>query len=357
MDTCSRIRYPRGYETPWNTRNARKATSPCCGITAIGEDISLDRREGRRFPELGSALATSLSAAGEPRPGGQADAGTATPVIPKRPRQVATASGSGTRSGRLLHRSLDSAAHRQVNPGSVWGALQSLQCLVSDGSVRVELPETGTSGHAEGRSSHRSLEEMPVAPDKKKPKDWGPISYSSMKAGSSSSLISARLGHRLGKRRSAGIAIGGIEFPRFPPSLSPPLASISGFIFGFIPPPSQEWRSSNSCDISCARFRDRWCCCGMEAPSIGVPSSKHSCANTSASMRIGFPPMPRSLIQTNSCGPKPKTLWPTAHPKIWWSSAVGSAALCNASKTPSPCFGPAFTLQICRGSSYVSIIF
>jgi len=109
----------------------------------------------------------------------------------------------------------------------------------------------------EGHTAHRTLEEAAVAGVKKKPKDLGPISYSSTKADSSSSLTCARLGRRSAIPRSSDTATPGSGFLPSPQSPSPHRASGLDFTSVSIAPILREWRSSASCVTFCATCADR----------------------------------------------------------------------------------------------------
>ena len=189
------------------------------------------------------------------------------------------------------------------------------------------------------------MEEAAVARVKKKPKDLGPISYSSTKADFSSSLTCARPGRRSVIPPSSNTATRGSGFLPSPQSVSPRRASGLDFTSVSTAPILRGWRSLASYVTFCATCADRLCCSGMAAPSTGVSSSRSSFANASGSMCIDSQPMPRRSTPMSLCGAKPKTLWPMVRPKMLSSLDVDSAAPCIESETLRGFFGLAFTLR------------
>lgn len=352
MDIHSIILYARGHATPWDPPTIRSTKTWSRSSVAGWQDVPVCGRDAERFDKLRGALGPGLS----PRRGSRLAAQT-NPWAPATVVQVAKTAAPTTvgawcwRSG-IYHRTMDSAANCQADRETFRHFLSLWSCVASDDGFKMDVAKAGTPGHAEKRASHRTLEEAGVAGVKKKPKDLGPISYSSTKADSSSFLTCARLGHRSAVPRSLDTATAGSGFLPSPPSPSPRRASDLDFTSVSTVPILPGWRSSDSCVTSCAICADRLCCSGMAAPSIGVSSSRNSFANTSGSMCIDFQPMPQSSIRMSLSGPKPNTLWPTVRQRISLSLDAASVALSIASATLSGFFGHAFTLRNCRGPSW-----
>lgn len=351
MDIHSRILYARGHATPWNPSTARRTKTSSRSSAASWQDVPVCGRDAERFDKLGGALGPGLSPRRGSSPAAQTNARTPATVVQVAKAAAPTTVGAWCWRSGLYDRTMDSAANCQADRETFRDFLSLWSCVASDDGFKMDVAEAGAPSHAEKRASHRTLEEAGVAGVKKKPKDLGPISYSSTKAASSSSLTCARLGRRSAVPRSLDTATAGSEFLPSPPSPSPRRASGLDFTSVSTAPILPGWRSSDSCVTSCAICADRLCCSGMAAPSIGVSSSRISFANTSGSMCIDFQPMPQSSIQMNLCGPKPNTLWPTVRQKTSLSLDVAFVALSIASATLSGFFGHAFTLRSCRGLS------
>ena len=340
-----------GHATPWDLSTIRSAKTSGRSSVADWQDLPVCGRHAKRFDKLRGALGPGLSSRWVSSPAGQAHARAPATVVQVTKAQAPATVGARCWRGRLYHRAMDPAANRQADRETFRHSLSLRSCVASDDGFKMDVAEAGASGHAEKRASHRRLEEAGVAGVKKKPKDLGPISYSSTKEASSSFLTCARPGRRSAVHRSSGTATAGSEFLPSPPSPSPRWASGLDFTSVSTVPILPGWRSSDSCVTSCAICADRLCCSGMAAPSIGVSSSRSSFANTSGSMCIDFQPMPQNSIRMSLCGPKPNTLWPTVPQRTSLSLDVASVALSIESATLSGFFGHAFTLRSCRGLS------
>ena len=349
MDIHSIIVYAMGHATPWNLSTARSTETSSRSTAAGWQDVSVCGRDAERFDKLRGALGPGLSPKWGSSPAGQTHAWAPAPVVQVAKAQAAATVGAWCWRSRLYDRAMDSATNCQADRETFRDSLSLRSCVAGDDGSKMDVAEAGAPSRAEKRASHRTLEEAAVARVKKKPKDLGPISYSSTKADSSSSLTCARLGRRSAIPRSSDTAILGSGFLPSPPSPSPHRASGLDFTSVSIAPILREWRSSASYATSSGTCADRLCCSGMAAPSTGASSSRSSFANTSGSWCIDFQPMPQSSIPMSLCGPKPNTLWPMVHQRTSLSLDVGSAALSIASGALNAFFGPAFTLRSYRG--------
>ena len=338
-----------GHATPWNPSTARSTKTSSRRSAASWQDVPGCGRNAERFDKLRSALGTGLSPRWGSSPAAQTNAGTPATVVQVANSQPPAPVGAWRWRGGLYHRAMDSAANCQADREAFRDSLSLRSCVASDDGSKMDVAETAAPSHAEKRASHRTLEETAVARVKKKPKDLGPISYSSTKADSSSSLTCARPGRRSAIPRSSDTATRGSGFLPSPQSVSPHRASGLAFTSVSTAPILRGWRSSVSCVTFCATCADRLCCSGMAAPSTGASSLRSSFANTSGSMYIDFRPMPQNSIPMSLCGPKPNTLWPMVRQRTWLSLHVDSAALFIASGALSGFFGPAFTLRSCHG--------
>jgi len=349
MDIHSIIVYSMGHATPWNASTARSTKTSSRSSAASWQDLPVCGRDSKRFDKLRGALGPGLSPRWGSSPAGQTDARAPARVVQIAEAQAPRTAGARCWRSRLYDRAMDFAANCQADRETFRDSVSLRSCVASDDGPKMDVAETGAPSHAEKRASHRRLEEASVTGDKKKPKDLGPISYSSMKADSSSSLTCARPGRRLAIPRSLNTGTRGSGFLPSPQSVSPHRASALDFTSVSTAPILRGWRSSASCVTFCGTCADRWCCSGMVAPSTGASSSKSSFANTSGSMCIDFQPMPQSSIPMSLCGPKPRALWPMVHQRTSSSLDVGSAALSIASGALNGFFGLAFTPQSSLG--------
>ena len=351
MDIHSKIVYTVGHATPRNPSTARSTKTSSRSSAAGWQDVPVGGSHAKRFDKLRGALGPGLSPRWSSSPAAQTNPRAPARVVQVAKAQALTTAGTRCWRSRIYNRTMDPTANCQADRKTFRDSLSLRSCVAGDDGSRMDVAETGASGHAEKRAGHRTLEEAAVARVKKKPKDLGPISYSSTKADSSSSLTCARPGHRSVIPRSSDTAIAGSGFRPSPPSPSPRRASALDFTSVSTAPTLRGWRSSASCVTLCATCAVRLCCCGTAAPSTDASSSRSSLVNTSASMCIHFQPTPQSSIPMSLCGPKPKILWPMVRPKTLSSLDVESAAPCIASETPRGFFGPAFTLLNCPGVS------
>jgi len=355
MDIHSKIVYAMGHATPWNPSTAR-STKTSSRSTATGwQNIPVSGRDSKRFDKLSGALGPGLSPRWSHSPAAQTNAWPTATVVQVAKTQAFATVGARCRRSGIYDRAMDAAAHCQADRETFRDSVSLRSCVASDDRSKMDVAEAGAPSHAEKRARHLTLEEAAVARVKKKPKDLGPISYSSTKADSFLSLTCARPGRRSAIPRSSDTATRGSGF--LPSLQSPSLHCTSGLDFTSvsIAPTLRGWRSSASCTIFCATCADRLCCSGMAALSTGALSLKSSFANTSGSMCIDFQPMPQRSIPMSLCGPKPNTLWPMVRLKMLSSLDVDFAAPCIESETPRGFFGPASTPRISLGPEWLYI--
>lgn len=352
MDIHSIIVYAMGHATPWNSSTARSTKASSLSAATGWQNVPVSGRDSKRFDKFGGALGAGLSPRWGSSPAAQTNAWPTATVVQVAKAQAFATLGARCRRSGIYDRAMDSAANCQADRETFRDFVSLRSCVASDDGSKMDVAEAGAPSHAEKRASHRTLEEAAVARGKKKPKDLGPISYSSTKADSSSSLTCARPGRRSVIPRSSGTATRGSGF--LPSPQSPFLHRASGLDFTFVStaPTLRGWKSSASCVTFCATCVDRLCCSGMAALSTGASSLRSSFANTSGSMCIGFQPMLQSSIRMNLCGPKPKTLWPMVRQKTSLSLDVDCVTLSIASAALSGFFGPAFTLRSYRGLNW-----
>ncbi len=221
MDIQCRSRYRMGHETPWNPPAAPDAKRAGHRPASGRQDLSLHSRDPECFNKFGGALGSSPShgwlesAPAQAGSWASADADTATEA------PLVAVTGKGFSVRRIYDRPVDPAAHRQADRETFRDTLSSRPCVAGDAGLGLDVSEAGAAGSATGRDSHRALEDTRLAAYKKKPEHVGPISSSSTKADSSSSLTSAGLGRRSEIPRCSNTAIDGIAFPSSPVSPCP----------------------------------------------------------------------------------------------------------------------------------------
>lgn len=190
MDIHCRSRYLRGHETPRNPPAAPDAKRASHRPASVRQDLSIHSRDPECFNKFGGALGSSPSQGWlESAPAqacswasAAADSATEAPLV--------AVAGKGFPVRRICHRPVDPAAHSQADRETFRDTLSSRPCVAGDAGLGLDVSEAGAAGSATGRESHRALEETRVAAYKKKPENLGPISSSSTKADSSSSLVS-----------------------------------------------------------------------------------------------------------------------------------------------------------------------
>ena len=185
-----------GHATPWNPSTARSTKTSGRSAAAGWQDVPVCGRDAERFDKLRGALGPGLSPGWNRSPAGQTSARAPATVVPLVKAQAPATVGARRWRSRLYDRAMDSTANCQADRETFRDFLSLRSCVASDDGSKMDVAEAGAPGHPERRASHRTLEEATVARGKKKPKDLGPISYSSTKADSSSSLTCARPGRR-----------------------------------------------------------------------------------------------------------------------------------------------------------------
>jgi hypothetical protein len=356
MDTSSNKYYALGHETLRNAEPAGSTPASCDCSVEVRKTVSNCRRNVGLFFELSGTVVSNLSQRRLEEVASAADPGTSAQLVRIAKGASETYSLERSDRGRVLHRSLDFEADCQSDRKELWGDLPSGPCLVRDGRrLEVELAKTRTPRLRAQRRGHRALEENHLAPYKKKPKSVTPIWPFSTKVASCWSRTSLRPGHQWARPRCFGTAIGATK-SRPSPVLPPlPSANAWGFSLSSIPPTSGVKRYASSCAISCAICEETWNSSGMEGRFTRKPSSKNSWRARTDSMFTGSRDTHPSLIRTNSYGPKPSAIFPTAVITISKSLEQLCADRWVASRDPSACYGPASKPPSCHGDNCVRI--
>ena len=202
MDIHSKIVYAMGHATPWNPSTARSTKTSSRSSFAGWQNVPVSGRDSERFDKLSRALGPGLSPRWGGSPAAQTNAWPTASVVQVAKAQAVATVGARCRRSGVYDRAMDAAAHCQADRETFRDSVSLRSCVASDDGSKMDVAEAGAPGHAEKRASHRTLEEKAVARVKKKPKDLGPISYSSTQADSFSSLTCARPGRRSAIPRS-----------------------------------------------------------------------------------------------------------------------------------------------------------
>lgn len=338
-----------GHETPWTTSTARNAKTAGHCFTAIRPDVSVGGCHIECVGELGGALDAGLPERRSEGTPTQTGFRAPAPVIARPETPVGAASGGGPAARRLHDQLMDVAADCQADPETFSDPLSPGPRVAGDTGVGMDVAEARAAGFRAGRGSHRTLEEIPLAPDKKKPTDLGPVSSFSTKAAFCLSPTSVRPGPRWVIPLSCGIAPSGIGSRRSRALRSRRDANVSASMSAFTLTTSPAWKSPIASATSCAISGGRWCFSGTGAVSISAPWFETSFDSSHGSTRILSRPTRRNSIQPSLFGPTPSAPYPIARPKTSASSVCSSTAACTESKAHNHCCGPVSVRPNCHG--------
>lgn len=339
-----------GHETLWNTKKSGEAKKSRDCAAEIGQDLSRNSGEAGLFFELRGALAPILQEKGTRWSSIQAGFRASAAVIKSEKKKVIAVAGKRAAGGRPQHKPMDSKTHRQSDRAAFWSALFPLWRMEADDGIGVEPSKAGAPGHRKGRRSHRPMEEMCLAPYKKKPKGLKRTWLSSMNRVSSSFLMCAGHGLRWVKPPFCAIATGAIKFPPFPASPFPQAAAVSVSTSVSMPPISLALKSSASSATSCAICAATSCSFGTEGPFTGAGSLKISFNTAKGFMSIVSLVTPRSSTRMSLFGQRPRETSPMARQEMSPSSARNCAVPLSGSAIPNGSYGLVSTLQSCRGN-------
>lgn len=359
MDTNQSILYITGHETPWKSRNARKAAAARLAAAEIRSQLPLCVHTTELIAKLGRTLVSGVPQEGMEGPSASAHTWTASDALSGRQRGACPDLSRRPFESRLFHGSLDTEACWGSNPKALWDRVFHFKSLAIDEGSGLELPDAGEKSQGAKRTCHRLVEASGVARDKKKPKSFTPISFSRMKAGSCWYRALPAHGRRWEERLI-------LRWPeetgrRYRPSrLSVSLqeGSISLSTSSFTPTGiSEQNKFSNSSGTFSRTFEVRLSCCGTIIPSIGQNSLSSFFVGTVASMIIFSPDTRRSSTPTSSFGrisrePSPICVCQKTcdiSGKRYRVPSVGFDVLNH-------CCGRAFVRRIYHGCKYVSII-
>jgi hypothetical protein len=290
------------YETIRNTPTIGAAPVPRVVLTGAGKEHKGGLPTPGRLFFRRLSLAGSGTARRRERTAGQTHSRSSTQVGCGGIEKVAAHPSQRGLGLRLPQRPLDFKANRRGNPQDVWGAIPSPSRLAHPAQRALVLPSTRTPRRPARRRCHCTLEALPVAPDKKKPKDLGPIWSFSMKAASCLSPPGGVLGDRRAVRPSFGTVIGMTASRPWVPLPCPPSATAWAFTCASNKTISKRHMWPNSCGTCCVSCGATSSCFGMVAGSTGARKSSGCATLIRVCMWSRFPSTRPNSIRPNKSG-------------------------------------------------------
>lgn len=234
------------------------------------------------------------------------------------------------------------------NPKGVRCRLSPRTYLESPAAGRLELSSSRTPRPAARRESHRSLEALPMARDKKKFNDSALIWFSSTKVGFCSSRRAAELGDSGDKHRSFGTVTSMTASRHWQPLAFPPGGNIWDSMCVSSKTTSRPFTWLSSFEHSCATSAAMSSCSGTRPKftrgQSWRPSEKTACACTSN----GFPDMLPNSTRRNKFGTTSKGTVPTVFPWTKRTFATLCMPILGVPDDPKPSCVRLFFHQTCR---------
>ena len=318
MDTFLQILYSDGYATYRNKAATRSASSSSDGITREGEDRPIRSGHLELFREFSGALVPVLSQGGQERTEIKADSRTspaAVSIAAKKPDSSFDRRSPGRRS---YDRPLDAPTHRSIDPKEIRSSLHARRGLETVAPRSgVELAETRETGNPTKRARHSAMDASSLEPYKKKPENLKRTWRSSMKAGSFSFPMFARLGLLSEKLQFFGTATDGTRSLSSPASPFLRNAAVGDFTLSSMITISRACRSSASFVIYFITSEVPWFFSGMAEKFTALKKSNISLGLNAGSMSTDSPVTRLNSIQMNLYGPKPSATYPTALMKMF----------------------------------------
>lgn len=338
-----------GHETPWN-RTATGEASPTSDPAAKSGQEAVGRRTCVKcFCEFSVPMVSGVPRQGPSRPAAPAHAWTTTQALPVPEAQTGKAASEGTPRCRLSDGYVDAPASGRGDRETFRRWVSSLPCLETPGKSGLELPETGAPSVAKKRKTDRPLEALPLAPDKKNPKNLGPIWSFWMNLAFCLFRTLPAPGPRKGKRPSCTISISKTEFLPSMPWWCLRNEDMWRSISNFADVISLAWMFELSSKTCSGTFEGQWSFFGIEERSTDVKKSSDGYLNIQDFIWNIFQPMHQNLTPLNMFGIRPITLSPTVHRGTWRTLTGCSETRYEGYGDPKNCFGPVSMLPIYHG--------
>jgi len=343
--------YISWYET--TRKRSTVGTPPPTGDrTAAPEQIRVGHRSvARRFEELCCSMARGLQETWLQGTPSQTHPGASTPPLDSTESEARKVSAERSHCSGIFNRSLDLRAYSQSDRETFPCELSPEPCLATVAEHRVELSKTRTPCTPKGRTSHSALGTAGMAPNKKKPQNLAPISYSWMKVDFCSSQMYGAPGHQEARHLTSTIGSSRTESLPLGPSASLHVGVTPDFTCSSARAASNIEMSSSFCSISSGTCGDRLCCCGIGERSTAIIPSDRSLTNDQDCIQNFSLPTRLNLTRRNTSGIGPISLSPIASPTLSRISTVGCIRSHADSELPRNGSSHAFMRVDCLGGN------
>jgi len=342
--------YSTGYETPWIPRGTGEAPSTRNRVTERKQDNPFSRGafdgsiKKLRFPMVPRVPRGRVQG-----PSFKGDSRTSSEVVSKGEKEISGTTFVRSAGCRVSNRPLDLETDCPNHPQAPWHPVSSESRMAAASGNGMELPETRAPGFTKERERDCTLEGLPVAPYKKKPKDLGPIWSSLMNRASCSFQISVAPGLRRGKPQSSITSTNRTGFPLSMPCRSRQNGSAWCFISGSGSGILTVWMSVLSLKGCSNISGDPSFCCGIGEPSTVVKKSNTFSFNIQGFIWNISRPMLLNLTRPNMSGIRLTALFPIVRRRAWANSKQCCKTRYDGSGDHHGSFGLASLLPISLG--------
>ena len=310
--------YNMEHETPWIPRGTGKAPSTSRCLAERRQDHSVGGSAySRSIKELRFSMVPGVPEGRLQGPSFKDDPRASSQALPEReenPNRAALVRSVGCRvSDGPLDLETDCPNHSQAP----WHPVSPQSCMEDPSGDGLELPETRAPGFTKEQQRDCTLEGLPVAPYKKKPKDLGPIWSSWMSRVSCSLQPSVAPGLRKGELRSSITSTDRTEFLPSTPCRYRQNGNVWPSTSDFGLEISTVWMSDLSLE-GCSNISGAPSfCCGIGEQSIVVKKSSNISWNIPGSIWNIFRPMLPNLTRQNTSGTRLTEHSPTVRRRAW----------------------------------------
>jgi hypothetical protein len=342
--------YNMGHETPWIPRGAGKApsTSHCLAERRQDNPVGRSAYSGS-IEEFRFSMVPRVPGGRVQGPSFKDDSRTSSQALSEREGNL-NGDALVRPSGRgVSDRPLDLETDCPNHPQAPWHPVSSESRMAAASGNGMELPETRAPGFTKERERDCTLEGLPVAPYKKKPKDLGPIWSSLMNRASCSFQISVAPGLRRGKPQSSITSTNRTGFPLSMPCRSRQNGSAWCFISGSGSGILTVWMSVLSLKGCSNISGDPSFCCGIGEPSTVVKKSNTFSFNIQGFIWNISRPMLLNLTRPNMSGIRLTALFPIVRRRAWANSKQCCKTRYDGSGDHHGSFGLASLLPISLG--------
>jgi len=342
--------YNMEHETPWIARGTGKAASTSHWLAERRQDNSVGRSAySGSIKELRFSMVPRVPAGRVQGPSFKDDPRASSQALSERERNPDRAALVRPAGRRVPDRPLDLETDCPNHSQAPWHPVSPEPCVEDTSRDGMELPETRTSGPTKERQRDCTLEGLPVAPYKKKPKDLGPVWSSWMSRASCSFQTSVAPGPRKGEPRSS---ITSTNRTGFLPSMRCRCrrnGNVWSSISDFGREISMGWMFVLSLKRCSNILEALWSYCGIEEQSTVAKKSNSFSWGIPGSIWNIFRLMLPNLTRQNMSGIRLTAHSPIAHPRAWPNSKQCCKIPCDASRDHQGSVGLASLLPISLG--------